>query len=235
MKVIITTALVASFLTLLCVFVIQFPRDDSLSYPPTPAINDLTAQVQSNLDSITALSSELRHIRDLLEVSNRLSFENSALTVNDSDNKDLVKRLEAIEVNLAELSKSKSLTSEERKKAFDLQMKERSIPTEVLATQVYQNTESHFERDSGKPLGDYSNSIEDAIHSVDGIDVKGVDCGETICKITYSKSESLTSLEEGDVDSDLADKLMFGAEGRVVELKYADDSMGNRVIYAELK
>lgn len=202
---------------------------------PSSVIGDLADKADSNLVSIIALRSELRDLRDLSNSKNPPITGEPIIASSDSGIKDLMERLEIVEEALTKLSPSMPLSTEQRIATFDMQMKARAIPTEVSVIEQYQNSESYFESDAGKPLGDYENAIDDSLHSVEGIDVKGVDCRDTICKITYSKSESVTSQEQGDVDSNLADKLMFGVEGRVVELRYANDTMGNNVIYAELK
>jgi len=221
--------------TLLCVFGIQFTLNRSEFQELTSTIDDLTAKVNANLDTIAALSLELRHHQDTSIEKNTFKAENTYPNVNISENEKLIERLESVEDALAKLSITKSMTSENRKAAFELHIKERVLTNDILEAQAYTNTENYFENHSGRPIGEYSDSIADAIHSVDGIDLQSVECKKSICKITYNNSSSIVSQEGDDLNSYLADKLMFGLEGQAVELRYANDELGNQIIYAEVK
>lgn len=235
MRVIVVAAITAAITTPLSFVGFQYLFKTSTPGIPPSAIGELTAQIASNQSLISALRKELRDMQDLSNMRGNFGTADAAVAHPDSINDDLLERLETIEKALAKPSTVQSTTGEQRKAVFDVHMKEHSLPREVLATQVYASAESHFENDAGKPLGNYASAIDDALHSVDGIDLMGVDCRESICKITYGNSTSISQQEQSDIDSVLADQLMFGAEGRMVELRYANDSIGNNVIYAELK
>ena len=235
MRLILVTAITASFVTLLFVYTARFLSEGSEHYVRPSEIQNLEAKVSASLDSIAALHRGLRDIRQQLNLRNGVKDSSSISAIEDSESMDISERLETLEDALAALSIPQSISREQRKDAFEQRIEERVTPSVVSSTLLYNDAENYFERDSGKPLGDYSDSISDALHAVEGIDLKGLDCRDTICKITYSNSEFATSAEHHNVGSELEDKLMFGTEGRAVELRYANDSMGNNVIYAQVK
>lgn len=235
MRTILVTAITASFVTLLCVFGMRLLLEDAEHYDRPSELQNLEAKVNASLDSISALHMELQDVRQQLSLRTDVKDSSSVVAIEDSEYKVLSERLATVEDDLAALSIPRTISREQRKDAFERRVEEHAISPEVSSTLLYADAENYFESDSGRPLGGYTDSIDDALHAVEGIDLKGVDCRDTICKITYSKSESATSDEHYDVDSDLEDRLMFGIEGREVELRYANDSMGNNVIYAQVK
>lgn len=234
MKTLYFAATTASTVTLLCVIGVQLALKDSEQQLLSAAIGDLEAMVSANADKISDLSVQQRYLRDSLSTKGAFIVENVAQSPSISADEDYIERLESVEDALEKLSAPRSLTPEMRKTALESHIRERSISSDVLDAHTYTKAETYFESHSGQPIGNYSDSIENAIHSVGGIEPQSVVCRTSICKITY-RSSSFATENDDDLDSSFADELMFGVDGRTVELRYAKDELGNQVIYAEVK
>lgn len=95
--------------------------------------------------------------------------------------------------------------------------------------------ENDFELDSGKPLGDFRASIVETLHSAEGIEVSGMVCGDTICKVSYLSQEFAESQEESDNRAEFVDKLAEAALGAEVKVRYVAGPSGNADMYIQLR
>lgn len=112
----------------------------------------------------------------------------------------------------------------------------RQESAEETKAQYFAQAESDFESDSGDtPIGEYSDSLSETLQAVNGVDVRAMDCRNSICRVTYSKSESLSPEELADIDAELIDKMAFGVEGHNVDLTHASDEYGNKIVYIQLR
>lgn len=87
-----------------------------------------------------------------------------------------------------------------------------------------------------KRPGDFDSSIEDVIQKLGGIQAQGIDCRNTICKAAYSVDEDFSSesSESEELDWQLMEKLLERSGGRRLDIRYANDSFGNRNMYIQL-
>jgi len=192
-------------------------------------------EIHANIDAITKLQSDLRTLTAQLADISHSSGDVNSLKVS-TDSSDIVGRVEAIENAVEELYTLSSAPHDNH--IYDLydQLSTRlqeSVEGESHAQ--YTMAETVFDSDDGKPLGDFSTSISDVLHSVDGLVVIGFDCRDTVCKVTYAKPESPDSLEEFNGRSEFVDKLAQSAGDSGVDIRYADDPSGNSVMYIQLQ
>mgnify|MGYP003625967284 CR=1 FL=1 len=228
-------AVTASIVAVVATLGLQFIFDTSRSGIAESELQQLNKTVLANRDSMSLLRSDLQELRQLLHVQTAGATPPRRPSADPSVDVALTDRLDAIEQRLSQVLTAQHMSPAQRKESLKSQLRDRVSSPDASANAAYLAAESHFESDSGKPLGDYPDRIKDSLHLVDGIDLKGVDCLDTICRITYATSSSLTESEQQTATTAIEDSLLFGAEGRVVELRYASDSSGNRVIYAQIK
>ena len=98
--------------------------------------------------------------------------------------------------------------------------------------------EEAFEADAGEPLGDTIDNISDVLHSSDDlVEIRDLDCRQSVCKITYTASigdpSSMGRNSEGD--NVLIDRLTDGAPGADFDISHARDDQGNSVMYSQLR
>ena len=151
---------------------------------------------------------------------------------------DLSARIAALEGSLKEISLSSPRKGGEDSDIIQKQLVDSLLkPSDVSAVNQVQSAlaEIEFDNDSGIPLEGFSDSIDETFHSVEGLDVTGMDCRDTICKVTYLKSESTESEEDYYPQDELLDKLAQSAGGRQVEVRYDKDTSGKEVMYIQLR
>lgn len=219
-----------------CFWGLQFATEDGGPYASTSEAEKLSVGVEGNTEAITSLRLEILAIRDLMNLK-EVSLKSVATATMYDEPDDLTERIQALEDVVEALSSSKYGSINKASDSPQGRIIHRlSELTESSALQQNPVAESAFENDSGVvPLNDYTDSLEGALHAVDSIDVKGMDCRDTICKITYSNSESLTAEEENDSEIELMEKLIDGVQGRDLDIRYAKDGQGNHVMYVQLQ
>lgn len=96
--------------------------------------------------------------------------------------------------------------------------------------------EQEFESDTGLQLGDFDDSVEEAIYQVDGIELKGMDCRNSICKVSYrSREPTSADLEGVDPEWELMEQLLARSNGKRVDIRHTTDVLGNKTMYIQLK
>lgn len=190
----------------------------------------------SSLDlqaQIILLKSEIQRLHKRLE-GFKHQQEIKATTRDQANSALFDKRIVQIELALDKLSSDAAVSRLKNNHVVPERMSERMDQhREVLTEQRRELVEAQFERDSGLPLGDFSDSIEDVIHQIDGIQAQGIDCRNTICKVTYAAGNELTT-ESEDADWQLMEQLLERSGGRQVDIRYANDSFGNNTMYIQL-
>jgi len=90
--------------------------------------------------------------------------------------------------------------------------------------------------DCNPTLGGFDSSIEEVIQKLGGIQAQGIDCRNTICKVTYADDEDLSSesTDSEELDWHLMEKLLERSGGKRVDIRYANDSFGNKNMYIQL-
>ena len=193
-----------------------------------------TAEISVNSASIAELRSELSEIRN--QLGNLSAREEYVAADNALD--ELTLRIGAIEKAVESTSLSKPDSSSSREGSGILKKRVIQNSFESAETSSNENAavaESIFETDSGTTLGSYAESIGDTFHSFEDIEVHGIECRSTICKVTYSKTDSLESHEESDDNFELVDKLALASDGREVEVRYARAPSGDELMYIQLR
>lgn len=230
MKHIVIPIITAALVSFVYHFVWQLRPIASNHISSDPRAGKLAAAIQLNMESINLLRSEMAELQKMVSRDFELAKrENYATEKMKAD--ELIDRLEDVENFIEELSVAGSAPVE---KQYDKTkgLLNGSSSSSIDLAAYYQN---EFENDSGVPLDDFSDSIEETLHSFEGIKVNGVECGNSVCKINYSKMESVGLNEVPDSEYELEEKLSLSAEGREVEVRYATDSYGSDVMYIQLR
>lgn len=231
------SALISAITATLVFYSLQNWRDSRVKLPLERAqMIDLLYEIRGNSDSVAALELELGELRNSIANSDKATKADNVAPGVRKKYQEIIERIESIEEVLSESSSKDKPSSEtlntELKNNFSMKLEARDYEASV---KQFADAENYFEVDSGRPIRAYTDLIDQHLNSADGLDVKGMDCGKSICKVTYSKPESLPFNVESDAESELVDKLLFGIEDRDVDLRYADDPYGNRVLYIEMK
>ena len=112
----------------------------------------------------------------------------------------------------------------------------RTQSREMAALASNELAEQEFAMDSGMALDGFAESIEEVAHEVDGLDIKGMECGNSICRISYAESDVVATGEDSaDPQWELMEKLLDRAQGRRVDIRHAVDAAGNRAMYIQLE
>ena len=115
------------------------------------------------------------------------------------------------------------------------QFRAQQIPRPIQPAEYTENpgAEELFAADAGAPLDkEAQDTIGEVFRASDNVNVQDIYCKNSICKITYSKSQS--GMDAGD-DSDFAliDQLTDGLGGTGLDIRYAKDEHGNDVMYVQ--
>jgi hypothetical protein len=215
----------AALVSIACLLGWQFFGPFDRSPLPSPG-----SQSGESLAAINALRTELHELRR--ELRSLQSAYVSSSSAGEMKPAAWASRLATLEASLEELS---STPPADTGQTQDSIISALAVAPEAAAETAAENqralAESAFEADNGKPLGDYTATIDTALHAAQGIQVTSTDCRNSICKITYTKSPSATQ----DSDPELVDRLSQAMPGRDVELLYANDAYGNDVVYIQLR
>lgn len=225
MRNLLVSALVSSIVALSIVMAFHFSYNDGMRDNSTiPMVESATANSASE-SQFTSLKNEIELIRNRMNRYEAASGDQESLIMFD-------KRIAQIELALDELPSNASRGGAKNGQIAPQRMSERMDQTrEVIADQARQQVEAQFESDSGLPLGDFGSSIEDAIQQVDGIQAQGIDCRNTICKVSYASGDVSGS---EDLDWQIMEQLLERSGGRQVDVRYANDSFGNSNMYIQL-
>lgn len=233
MKHLVLPVIAASFVSIAFNLGLQLTRDKDPPDFSAHKVNELTAAVDINVSSIASLRSELGEVRDhLTGICGQMTGQAHAIAEAEINN--LLKRVESIEDSVDTLSDARPGGSLPGKNGGDglATFLAKNSPSAAENTAVF---ESDFEADSGEPLGNFSDSIDEALHSIEGIEVTGVDCRTSVCKVSYSKPERTDSQEEFDSEDELVNRLAVSAPGRGVEVRYDKDAYGEDIMYIMLR
>lgn len=233
MKNLFATVIAAAVVSAVCNIGLDLARERNVADLSPYEVDKLTAGIGTNSASIASLRSDLRELRDRsardqgpatgdLRVSPELAIN------------ELVDRMDALEESVQKLSADGSAGSLSVKDGSDGLARFLAANSQSSA-ETAAVFESDFESDSGKPLGDFSDSIDEALHSIEGFQVKGVECRNTICRVAYSRPESSGSQGAVDPENELVDRLALSAPGREVEVRYDKDTFGGDIMYIRLR
>ena len=237
MKQVAITGITASLVSMLCFLGLQLCEETPRNYSSTIKPQALALALNKSEESIAFLKSKIAAMElQLIQNGNRIKTNIGA--DRDTGYEDLLDRMDEMERSVSQLALSGDEQARKDSSLIEKRLSERMRrSSEISQSGQSQNlmAESDFETDSGNPLGDFSNSIGEALHSVEGVEVNGMDCRDTICKVSYSEKELFDPQEEVDTRSDIVDKLSQAAIGRTVEVSYASDTSGNTVMYIQLR
>ncbi len=198
---------------------------------------ELAPLIRANVESIATLKSELIELREQLASTER-STNYGVVIDGGAETAGLAKRLDKIEHTLAELSApgplAGSKTGAELEKKLT-QVTQLAAGGSSISYDQSVQAEIDFENDSGVPLGDIEETISDALYTAEGIDISGMECRDTICKVTYSKSGSFQAQGAGDGGHEIVDQLAQATNGREVEVRYGSDPAGKKVMYIQMR
>lgn len=231
------SALISAITAVIVYYSLQILREYPAKEPlETEQMTSLLYEVRGYSDSVTALELEMGKLRSSIANSNKARNAGSIAPSVRNSYQEIIERIESIEEALSESSPqekpSLETLSTELKNNFSMRLQARDYG---VSGKQFAEAESHFEDDSGQSITAYTDSIDQHISTVEGLDVKGMDCANSICKVTYSKPESSPFNVESEAEAKLVDKMLFGIENRDVDIRYADDPYGNSVIYIEMK
>ena len=237
MKYIVLAVATASLFSLAGILGLRYLQESRVSHTLDSRLEELSSGIGTNAESIASLLSEVNQMRDQLRLKSPQSLAKTE-TSTDVESGNLVKRIQVLEDNMRRFADVESPSTPGRREAMEKLLSASSHmsgDTSAYSQRQFAAAESDFENDSGTPLGDYKNAISEALHAQDSFQVKGVDCKNTICRITYSESDSLISDDGPGAESDLVAKLAQAVEGVGVEVRYANDPYGNEVMYIQLR
>ena len=194
-------------------------------------IAKFSSAINSNVNAVASLRA------DMAELEQKLAGQFTSLSIPSEIKSDILEDL-TVRVEKLELA-SEGFSSDGLKLDHDLRASVKRIfdddddaDAAMARTQLY---EEKYDVDMGVPLGNFPESIRDVFHSSEDIELAELDCKETICKITYSKSNASTNDRDANRDLELADKLAIEASGYQVDVMYAKDSYGNDIMYVQLR
>ena len=199
-------------------------------------LSDLSPYASSLQARITSLNNDVNDIQNYL---NKISLRHEQDSVNEDQTKSkaLNERVEKLELALDQLSSNVTFDSKKNTPGGPKRIREyMDQNAEVLSDQQNALLEEQFEIDSGIPLGGFDSSIEDVIQKLGGIQAQGIDCINTICKVTYAVDEDLSSEshDSEELDWQLMEKLLDRSGGMRVDIRYANDSFVNKNIYIQM-
>ena len=238
MKQIAITGIAVLLVSMLCFFGLNLFEERAGHYGSAIKLQDLALALKRNRESINSLESTI------IEIQRQLDQQDSRIKANigpdtDAEYKGLLDTVDELELTVAKLALSADQSFRKRDGSLIEKRLSERLRRSVEIAQDHQSqnviAESDFEADSGKPLGDFQNSIGEALHSVTGIEVSGTVCRDTICKVNYVENDLSGSRDEADIRSDLVDTLSQAAIGSAVEVSYANDASGNPVMYIQLR
>lgn len=218
---------------MVCVAGLQFFNEKTTSTLPLLPSNDMEKMIRGNKAILTAVQAEIRDIRSQLAKEGEL-LQPQELVDTSEEYGDIINRLATVEEAVEELvsvgvareayrgeSKHKIL-ADNLGTGVDIDM---SLPTSF--------DESDFDADEGVPLGDVPEVLDGAIHELSGMEVHNMECKNTFCKVTYSALNSPENESGNSIESNLMDKLVANTEGQTLDIRYAKDSYGNKVMYIQ--
>lgn len=229
----IVTALVSSATTLSILVVMYFySRDGTLERLFAPASLESTTSAVALRPKITSLESEIGELRNSVD-----SFRRSYALGNTSKDREgldkLHQRISKLESHLEHMSNvqySKKQIGSGKPTATRDRIEQ---ATEVTTEQRREAAEAQFYRDDGLPLGEFSQSIEYVIHELSEIQAQGIDCRNTICKVTYATVDERSSDSE-DWEWELMENLLEHSAGKLVDIRYVKNSFGADTMYIQL-
>lgn len=233
MKPLSVAAFAACLATVACLLAFKAGRESGENSALENNVQKLAVAVQTNSETISLLRLELGKISNHLSVT---GGQAAAEELSDVEPDDVAERLRAVEDALAVISQRSAPAI---KDATDSsvppinRLSQESI--ERSSARRYELAEEKFESGSGIPLGGYVSAIDDTLHTLGNIEVQEMDCRDTICKITYTQTETSGSRQGADEDLELVDKLAQAAEGREVEITYATDPAGDELMYIQVR
>lgn len=236
MKQVAVSAVTACLVALLCLFAFQTARESAATAGRDGAAYLRERDFDARAESLVELRLQLAEIRREIALNAGICGD-TAPEDRRLSGRSMLTRIEGLEDAVAELTTNRGI--EGRTSVADVV----AVPivqvspgdTELSNARQYATAEASFEADRGIPLGDYEDTIGDALHRAGAIEVHSTDCRTTICKVTYSKTEAPESPGSPEGEQELVDTLARDARGQDVEIRYASDPSGNDVMYIQLR
>lgn len=184
----------------------------------------------------TDLRLEVHQLRKQLQQLAAQIGNTSRETV-DPDSAELAVRVAKLETALKQLARERVAGQRQTgSDGFRDLSEHRNQSREMAALASSELAEQEFAMDSGMALDSFAESIEEVAHEVDGLDIKGMECGNSICRISYAESDVVATGEDSaDPQWELMEKLLDRAQGRRVDIRHAVDAAGNRAMYIQLE
>jgi len=236
MKNYVTSTVVASLVSIICILGLQFALKSQDAINPSSGGEDLASVIKAHSDSIAVLKRELRDFQERFDQKGMHKEDQVTEIARTPKIENLIDRIEVMEEALHRFSVDESKSGKAQSDKVSKQVAETMGQTSTGSTSKQTDVfEANFEEDSGVPLGDYAESIGETISAVEGLQVTGMDCRDTACRVTYSKTELFDPQGESDPSSGLVDELVQASNGREVEVRYAKDPSGDEVMYIQLR
>jgi len=198
-------------------------------------IEFLASVTAANTQSLSQLVTEISRLRDRWKLTSERS-QTFIVGEETIDLKVLVERIEGLEATFEEIRSSHPAQKNEPEMGItDIYSKARRQYFESGHNPHDTLAEDEFQKDSGRTLGNHADSIEETLHAIPGIEVSEINCKSSICKVTYSQSESSDYDQEYGEPVEVVDVLAQRIDGQTVEVRYADDPLGNKIMYVQLK
>lgn len=193
------------------------PEDADNTTQALDVMREELAIVARKLAAVESLVEKYRHSAELIPV------------------KELLDRLSNAERALESLTSSEGnipIEDTHRNQAFA----EKVASFEVTSRpSTESNADEQFITHQGKSIHEFVPILDDALHKLETLSVEGMDCRDTICKVTYTKIPS----ESGEVSEydavDPVDALSMGMVGQTVEVRYALDQDGRDIMLISLR
>jgi hypothetical protein len=205
--------------------------------PANSGTAELAALIGANVESIEMLQRQVLELRDQLARTEAPASRGGVFD-GGAESAGLAQRLDEMEYTLSELSASGPVTAAKNGAALEQKLTQVSRLSAEGSSFSYDNSagaEIDFENDAGVSLGDNAETIADTLYTAEGIDISGMECRDTMCKVTYSQSGSFQSRDAVDDGFELVDRLAEATNGREVEVRYGSDSAGKKVMYIQMR
>ena len=152
---------------------------------------------------------------------------------------DVSQRLDALEQSITDISRRSDVVDKSERARVREEMAERYRNPQPIQQALYtENTAALdiFERDSGVPLDTHAEqAIAEVFHASDYVNMQQIYCKKSLCKVTYSRTDSdpQGAVSADERDFALLDQLGDELGWDDLDVRYARDEQGNDVMYVQ--
>jgi hypothetical protein len=196
----------------------------------------LEARVEANRAEIAALGDRLARPTAASDRPFRSAEERADPSAARYD--ALLSRIEKLEATVGNWSDRGTGKGDAALTSRPLQVSAVSGSIEKSAYRPNSMGDEAFLADSGKPLGDYPERLADVFNAAgDLIEVRDMECRESICRVTFAPSHDNASGmgQDNDYMFSLVDRLTDSLPGVDLVLRHATNAQGNEVIYIQIR